>query len=120
MNVPRNISMPVVISVGVATGSVAMFSFFQSVSELHQLQHLSEANHGGLPNLTEFYSRVHGVVFLLPVLSLAAGIKLLLKRDCTTCALAWLSCLSLVALVLWSLFAYVSIHVGFMRHEYLL
>ena len=118
MNVPRNIALPIVLTMCALTAITACFSFVISAGEPHQLEHLRDLNKSDLPGLTEFYSHNYGLGFVLPALNWPVGLILLRQPDCGRALLTWCVCLSLLAIVLWSLYSYMAVHVGFISFTF--
>lgn len=138
MKVPRAIALPIVLTVCTLTVLTAGFCFSVSDTESYRLEFLRDAaekaNTPGmtnvlaeseltaikedhltlpLPSVTEFYFNWFGIGLLLPIPSFIVGYLLLRPSVCSLTALTWFVCLSVLAMVLWSLYCYLAVHVGY-------
>ena len=120
MNVPRNIALPIVLTMCALTGITALFSFLISTSEVDKLRHVSQMNKDDLPSVTEFYSHIYGLAFVLPALSWPVGFVLLRQPHCELAPLTRFVCLCVLATVLWSLYSHIAVYVGNLRFNELL
>lgn len=145
MKVPRAIALPIVLTVWTLTVITAAFCFSMSTSESSRLEYLRESAHKlelpgitngltaseltslkegrstlslPLPSVTEFYFRWYGIGLLFPVPSLVAGYPLLRPSECSMTTLTWFVCLSVLAMVLWSLCSYLAVHIGYIAFTY--
>ena len=115
MKVPRAIALPIVLTVGTLAGLTALPFWQWSMAELWALNLLAKSTRDVLPSLTEFYSKWFGAIFLLPIATWIVDSTLVRPIECKLTGLTWFVCLSVVAMVMVSLYCYYSIYVGFHR-----
>lgn len=143
MKVPRAIALPIVLTICALTLLTAGFCFSVTDTESYRLEFLrnaaEKANMPGmtnglteselaaikaghlplpLPSVTEFYFNWFGIGLLLPIPSSIVGYLLLRRSECSLPALTWYVCLSVLAMVLWSLYCYVAVYVEYVGISY--
>ena len=142
MKVPRAIALPIVLTICALTLLTTTYCFLISHFDSQQLEHLSNSEskpntqgmtnpppakadlsairegNKALPGITQLYFRWFRLGFLLPVITLIAGSRLLRSSECSVTALTWFACLSVLAMVLWSLCYLLAVHLGMIAFTY--
>ena len=119
MKAARSIVLPIVATVVSLSWVFALFVFTLSTSELHQLEHVAQGFEPNLPGATRLYQRIYGYVFVIPCAISAAGFTFLRSDEAEVTRLTWFICLSLLAVLLWGIFSFTAVHVGFMLKYYI-